>query len=63
MSWRGISAGTTSLSGRYTVADIALYAYTHLAHEGGFDLAGYPTLRAWIGRVASQPGQTPITQG
>jgi glutathione S-transferase len=51
------------VGGRYTVADIALYAYTHVAHEGGFDLAGYPALRAWIGRVASQPGQIPITQG
>jgi glutathione S-transferase len=48
---------------RYTVADIALYAYTHVAHEGGFDLAGYPAVRAWIGRVASQPGHVPITQG
>jgi glutathione S-transferase len=45
------------------VADIALYAYTHVAHEGGFDLAGYPAVRAWIGRVASQPGHIPITQG
>jgi glutathione S-transferase len=51
------------VGGRYTVADIALYAYTHVAHEGGFDLAGYPALRAWIGRVASQPGHIPITQG
>ncbi len=48
---------------RYTVADIALYAYTHVAHEGGFDLTGYPALRAWIGRVAAQPGHIPITQG
>ena len=51
------------VGGRYTVADIALYAYTHVAHEGGFDLAVYPALRAWIGRVASQPGHIPITQG
>ena len=51
------------VGGRYTVADIALYAYTHVAHEGGFDLAGYPAVRAWIGRVASQPGHIPITQG
>ena len=40
----------------YTVADIALYAYTHVAHEGGFDLAGYPAVRAWIARVEAQPG-------
>ncbi len=48
---------------RYTVADIALYAYTHVAHEGGFDLEPYPAVRAWIGRVASQPGHVPITEG
>jgi len=46
---------------RYTVADIALYAYTHVAHEGGFDLAGYPAIGAWLERVASQPGHVPIT--
>jgi glutathione S-transferase len=49
--------------GRYTVADIALYAYTHVADEGGFDLAEYPAVRAWISRVANQPGHIPITQG
>ena len=46
---------------RCTIADIALYAYTHVADEGGFDLAGYPALRAWLARVAAQPGYTPIT--
>ena len=51
------------VGGRYTVADIALYAYTHVAHEGGFDLAGYPAVRAWMGRVAAQPGHIPIIQG
>jgi glutathione S-transferase len=40
---------------RYTIADIGLYAYTHVAHEGGFDLAAYPAVLAWIGRVQSQP--------
>jgi glutathione S-transferase len=39
----------------YTIADIALYAYTHVAHEGGHDLAPYPSVRAWLGRVAAQP--------
>jgi len=43
-----------------TLADIALYAYTHVAHEGGFDLAGYDAIRAWIDRVASEPGHVPI---
>jgi glutathione S-transferase len=47
---------------RYTIADIALYAYTHVAHEGGFDLEGFPEVRAWLGRVAAQPGHVPITQ-
>lgn len=40
----------------YSVADIALYAYTHVADEGGYDLAAYPALRAWLARVAAQPG-------
>lgn len=48
---------------RYCLADIALYAYTHVAHEGGFDLAPYPSIRAWCDRVASQPGWKPITEG
>jgi glutathione S-transferase len=43
-----------------SLADIALYAYTHVAHEGGFDLAGYPALRAWLVRVAAEPGHVPI---
>jgi len=47
---------------RYTIADIALYAYTHVAHEGDFHLGGYPHVRAWLARVASQPGHVPITQ-
>ncbi len=41
---------------RYSIADIALYAYTHVAGEGGFDLADYPQVRAWIARVREQPG-------
>jgi glutathione S-transferase len=51
------------VGGRYTVADIALYAYTHVAPEGGFDLASYPAVVAWIDRVAAQPNHIPITQG
>ena len=45
----------------YSIADIALYAYTHVAGEGGFDLGGYPAVRAWLSRVAAQPGHIPIT--
>ena len=51
------------VGGRYTIADIALYAYTHVAGEGGFDLAGLPALRAWLERVRGQPGHVPITKG
>ena len=40
---------------RYGIADIALYAYTHVADEGGHDLAPYPIVRAWLDRVAAQP--------
>ena len=47
---------------RYTIADVALYAYTHVAHEGGFDLVAYPNVRAWLGRVASEPGHVAITR-
>jgi glutathione S-transferase len=45
---------------RYSLADISLYAYTHVADEGGFDLARYPAIRAWLERVAAQPGHVPI---
>ncbi|ART63455.1 glutathione S-transferase family protein [Kushneria marisflavi] len=41
---------------RFTLADIALYAYTHVAPEGGIDLSGYPAINAWLARVASQKG-------
>ena len=40
---------------RFTVADISLYAYTHVAHEGGFELSGYPGIQAWLARIESQP--------
>jgi glutathione S-transferase len=46
----------------YTIADIALYAYTHVADEGGFDLERFPAVRAWLARVRAQPGHVPITQ-
>ena len=47
---------------RYTIADVALYAYTHVAGEGGFDLGPRPAIRAWIERVSSQPRHIPITR-
>ena len=43
-----------------SIADIALYAYTHVAHEGGFELAGYPSVRAWLDRIAALPGYVPM---
>ena len=43
------------------IADFALYAYTHVAHEGGFDLADYPAVGAWLARVAEQPGHVPMS--
>ncbi len=53
--------GRTFLVGeRYSIADISLYAYTHVAHEGGFDLDPYPAIRAWLERIAAQPGHVPI---
>jgi glutathione S-transferase len=39
-----------------SLADVALYAYTHVAHEGGFDLAKYPAVQAWLARFAALPG-------
>ena len=46
---------------RYTIADISLYAYTHVAPEGGFSLQPYPALREWLARVAAQPGHIAIS--
>jgi glutathione S-transferase len=46
-----------------TIADIGLYAYTHVAGEGGFDLTAWPAVRGWLERVAGQPGYVPITHG
>jgi glutathione S-transferase len=51
--WTGSSAGSPA-------ATSSLYAYTHVAHEGGFDLTGYPAINAWLDRVAAQPGHVPI---
>ena len=48
------------VGGSLTIADIALYAYTHVADEGGFDLGAYPAVLAWLERVAAEPGHVPI---
>ena len=47
---------------RYTVADIALYAYAHLAHHCDYDLAAFPAIRDWLERVAAEPGHVPMLQ-
>ena len=57
---RHLATRTFLVGERYTMADISLYAYTHVAHEGGFDLGPYPAIRAWLERVAGQPGHITI---
>ena len=49
------------VGGRYGLADIALYAYTHVAPEGDFELGRFAKIRSWLARVAAQPGHVPIT--
>ncbi len=51
-----LGTGGFFVGGRYTIADIAIYGYTHLAHEAGIDLGPYANVRAWLERVAQQPG-------
>jgi len=46
--------------GDYSIADIALFAYTHVSHEGGFPLDDFPKIRAWVERVKAQPGFVPM---
>jgi glutathione S-transferase len=58
---QGLAGRDFLVGGGYSLADIALYAYTHVAPEGGFPLDSYPAIRAWCGRVAAQPGHVPIT--
>lgn len=58
---RQLVVGPYLVGDSYTLADLALYAYTHVAHEGGFDLSRYPAIGAWLGRVAEQPRHVLIT--
>jgi glutathione S-transferase len=58
----GLSGRRFLVADRYSLADIALYAYTHVAAEGGFSLDGYPAVRQWLTRVEAQPGYAPITE-
>jgi glutathione S-transferase len=64
---RALAAMERRLDGRdwlvgdgMTLADIALYGYTHVAEEGELDLGPYPAVRAWLDRVAAQPGHVPM---
>jgi glutathione S-transferase len=57
---RHLDDRTFLVGDRMTLADIALYAYTHVADEGEFDLEPYPAIRAWLARVAAEPGHVPI---
>ena len=56
-----LSSSLFFVADRYSIADIALYAYTHVADEGGFDLSPFGAIRAWLDRVRNQPGHKPIT--
>jgi glutathione S-transferase len=69
--WRAGNRALTALDGHldgrdwlvgegFTIADISLYAYTHLAHDGGFELGRYPKVQAWLVRVAAVPGYIPL---
>jgi glutathione S-transferase len=64
---RALAAMDGHLDGRewlvgdtFTIADISLYAYTHLAEEGDFELGRYPNVQAWIERAAAVPGYVPL---
>lgn len=55
-----LSSNDFFANSRYSIADIALYAYTHVANEGGFDLADYPSINAWLKRVQQQESYVPM---
>jgi glutathione S-transferase len=57
---RGLAGRSWLVGDAMTLADIALYGYTHVAHEGGFALDAYPSVRAWLARVAAEPGHVTI---
>jgi len=58
----GLEARHFLVADRFSLADIALYAYTHVAPQGGFALDAYPNIRAWLERVAREPKHAPITE-
>jgi len=58
---QGLAGREYLVANRYTLADIGLYAYTHVAEEGGFALDRYPAIRGWCARIAARAGHRPIT--
>lgn len=58
---RHLTGRSYFVDGHPTVADIALFAYTHVAHEGGFDLTRYPNISLWIERIKTLPGYIPMS--
>ena len=60
-SWKDHLAKNDFFVDDYTIADIALFAYTHVSHEGGFPLDEFSKIRGWIERVKSQPGFIPMS--
>ncbi|MBC7983797.1 MAG: glutathione S-transferase family protein [Candidatus Obscuribacterales bacterium] len=59
---KGLDGKDFLIADRYSLADIALYAYTHVAYEGGFDIAKYANIRAWCERIAQQKNWARITE-
>jgi glutathione S-transferase len=58
---QGLTGKEYLVGDRFSLADIGLYAYTHVAEEGDFPLEPYPAIRAWCARIAARPGYKPIT--
>ena len=58
----GLRHNSFLVANRFTLADISLYAYTHVASEAGLKMDEYPEIRAWLARVAEQPRHAPITE-
>jgi len=58
---QGLKGGSFLVGSRFSLADISLYAYTHVAEEGGFELGRFPHVTAWMKRVAALPSHAPIT--
>lgn len=57
---RQLASSNFLANNEFSIADIALYAYTHVAHEGGFDLSEYPAVRAWLARIEARPRYVPM---